>query len=59
MMAGHIPPGDLRGEEAEQAARSLREAAGRMRGTARTITLAIADDAEAASNTGGRWTLLG
>ncbi|MFI7643513.1 hypothetical protein [Nonomuraea sp. NPDC049400] len=59
MMAGHIPPGELRGEEAEQAAKSLREAAARMRGDARAIALAVADDAEAASNAGGLWTLLG
>ncbi|MFI9845094.1 hypothetical protein ACIHFD_49305 [Nonomuraea sp. NPDC051941] len=59
MMSGRTAPGELRGEEAEQAAQSLRGAANRMRGDARTLTLKIADDAEAASNSGGRWTLSG
>ncbi len=47
--------GPLRGEEAEQAAQSLREAAGRMRGQDRATPLKIAADAQDAADRGGDW----
>lgn len=47
----------LRGEEAEQAARSLREVAPKLRGHDRRNALAIAQDAQEASDSGKGWTL--
>ncbi|MET8006173.1 hypothetical protein [Nonomuraea glycinis] len=56
MMACKIEPGQLRGEEAEQAARSLTEVAPKLRRGDREVVLAIARDAEEASDVGS-WTL--
>ncbi|MET8050547.1 hypothetical protein ABZU75_23410 [Streptosporangium sp. NPDC005286] len=47
----------LRGEEAEQAARSLREVAPRLRGNDRRIAEQIARDAQAAADSGRPWTI--
>lgn len=44
-------------EEAEQAARSVREAAHRLRGDDRRIAEQIAADAQAASDSGRPWTI--
>ncbi|MEU4703386.1 DUF7739 domain-containing protein [Nonomuraea dietziae] len=49
-------PQELRGRDAEQAARSLREVAPRLRGADRDLAIALAEDAEAASRR-GRWTI--
>ncbi|MFG1976992.1 hypothetical protein ACGFJC_47335 [Nonomuraea fuscirosea] len=59
MMRGKTVPDTLCGEQAEQAANSLRQAAQRMSGADRDAVLAIAADAEAASNKGGGWHLAG
>uniref|UniRef100_UPI003F493A4C DUF7739 domain-containing protein n=1 Tax=Streptosporangium sp. CA-235898 TaxID=3240073 RepID=UPI003F493A4C len=48
---------ELRGEEAEQAARSLRGAAPRLGRRDRKVVEQIARDAEAAANSGRRWLL--
>ncbi|MEV0996763.1 hypothetical protein [Nonomuraea sp. NPDC050202] len=48
-------PEQLRGEEAEQAARSLREVARKLRGEDRDAALAIAAQAQEAADSGRRW----
>ncbi|MEU4231189.1 hypothetical protein AB0F17_43430 [Nonomuraea sp. NPDC026600] len=59
IMSGRTNSTTLRGEQAEQAARSLREIAPRLSDADRTDVLAIATDAEHASNNGGGWTITG
>jgi hypothetical protein len=56
MEAGQDPVA-LCPEAAEQAARSLRQAAGRLRGDDRRIATQIADDAQAAADAGRSWTV--
>ncbi|MEU6713053.1 hypothetical protein ABZ897_16345 [Nonomuraea sp. NPDC046802] len=59
IMSGRTNSGRLRGEEAEQAARSLREIAPHLNPADRADVLAIADDAEHASNNDGGWNITG
>ncbi|GAA4209376.1 hypothetical protein GCM10022252_75790 [Streptosporangium oxazolinicum] len=50
-------PRTLRGEEAEQAAASLTQAARRLRGDERRVAEQIAADARAAADSGKPWTI--
>jgi hypothetical protein len=59
MMACRTDPGRLRGEEAEQAAASIRQVAGKLGRKDRATALAIAEDAQDAADSGGGWTLRG